>query len=94
MKTFEIFTEGFSRIVQADDIVSALNWFHWDNQEASDVIMIVDKAFPDLLNSVQGEILEDIDLELSQLEDYLHGEEGKKITALRAKIQSNHKEHN
>jgi archaellum component FlaC len=38
------------------------------------------------------DLLRDIDFELALLEDYLHGQEGKKITAIRVKLQAASKE--
>lgn len=40
------------------------------------------------INTAINDVIYEIDLDLAQLEDYLHGEEGMMLTKLRAKILS------
>lgn len=59
MNNYEIFTENFSQVIQADDIPSALNRFHWDNQDEK-VIAIVDCAYPEFLEHPNDKLRRDI----------------------------------
>ena len=65
---------GFTHYEFSSPKLYEIEWLDENNTESKEVEAI-------------EEGLHDIDFDLAGMEDYLHGEDGKKITAIRAKIQ-------
>jgi hypothetical protein len=60
VNTYEIFTEKFSQVVQANDMPTALSVFFRENQGAGQIIAIVNCAYPEFLSAPTPSIPEEL----------------------------------